>query len=48
MTSPRQTAAMVINNIPLLMRLLRTKFREKQTGDLSIVQFRTLVFLDAN
>jgi DNA-binding MarR family transcriptional regulator len=48
MTSPRQTAAMVIDNIPLLMRLLRTKFREKRTGDLSIVQFRTLIFVDAN
>jgi DNA-binding MarR family transcriptional regulator len=39
---------MVIDNIPLLMRLLRTKFREKRTGDLSIVQFRTLIFVDAN
>jgi len=47
-TSPRQTSALVMDNIPLLMRLLRTKFREKRTGDLSLVQFRTLACVDAN
>jgi DNA-binding MarR family transcriptional regulator len=46
--SPRQTAALVMDNIPLLMRLLRTKFREKRVGDLSMAQFRTLAFVDAN
>lgn len=48
MTSPRQTAALVVDNVPLLMRLLRTKFREKRVGDLSMAQFRTLAFIDAN
>ena len=48
MTSPRQTAALVMEDIPLLMRLLRTKFREKRVGDLSMAQFRTLAFVDAN
>jgi DNA-binding MarR family transcriptional regulator len=48
MTSPAQTAALVIENIPLLTRLLRTKFREKRVGDLSMAQFRTLAFVDIN
>ncbi len=48
MTSARQTAELVVDNIPLLMRLLRTKFREKRVGDLSMAQFRTLAFVDAN
>jgi len=48
MTSPAQTAASVMENVPLLMRLLRTKFREKRVGDLSMAQFRTLAFVDAN
>jgi hypothetical protein len=29
-TSPRQTAALVIDTVPLLMWLLRAKFREKR------------------
>jgi MarR family transcriptional regulator for hemolysin len=37
-----------MDTIPLLMRLLRTKFREKRVGDLSMVQFRTLAFVDTN
>ena len=37
-----------MDNIPLLMRLLRTKFREKRIGDLSMAQFRTLGFVDSN
>ena len=37
-----------MDNIPLLMRLLRTKFREKRIGDLSMAQFRTLGFVNAN
>lgn len=48
MTSPRQTAALVIDNVPLLMRILRAKFREKRSGELSMAQFRTLAFVDAN
>lgn len=48
MTSPRQTAALVMDNIPLLMHLLRTKFREKRVAELSMVQFRTLAFVDAH
>jgi DNA-binding MarR family transcriptional regulator len=47
-TSPRQTASLVIDSVPLLMRLLRTKFREKGVGELSVAQFRTLAFVDAN
>ncbi len=48
MTSPRETAALVIDNVPQLMRLLRTKLREKRSGQLSMAQFRTLAFVDAN
>ena len=47
MTSPHETAALVMDYIPLLMRLLRTKFREKRVADLSMAQFRTLAFIDA-
>ena len=48
MNSPQQTAVLVIDYIPQLMRLLRTKFREKRTDSLSMVQFRTLAFVEAN
>ena len=48
MASSSQTAELVMDNIPLLMRLLRTKFREKRVGDMSMAQFRTLAFIDAN
>ncbi len=48
MTSSRQTAALVMDVVPLLTRLMRKKFREKRIGDLSMAQFRTLAFLDAN
>ncbi len=48
MTSSRQTAALVMDIVPLLTRLMRKKFREKRVGDLSMAQFRTLAFLDAN
>jgi DNA-binding MarR family transcriptional regulator len=37
-----------MDNVPLLMRLLRTKFREKRVGDLTMAQFRTLAFVNAN
>ncbi len=47
MTSPQETAALIMEDIPFLMRLLRAKFREKRVGDLSMVQFRTLAFVDA-
>ncbi len=46
MTSPDRTAAVVMDNIPMLMRLLRLKFREKCAGDLSMVQFRTLAYVN--
>ncbi len=48
MTSPREAAALVIDSVPLLMRLLRIKFREKRSGELSMAEFRTLAFVDAN
>ncbi len=48
MTTSRETAALVIDNIPQLMRLLRTKLREKRSGELSMAQFRTLAFVDSN
>jgi DNA-binding MarR family transcriptional regulator len=46
--SARRTAAQVIDTIPLLMRLLRTKFREKRIAKLSVAEFRTLAFVNAN
>ncbi len=48
MSSPHQIASLIMEDIPLLMRLLRRKFREKRIGDLSMAQFRTLAFVDAN
>ena len=48
MTSPRETAALVIENVPQLMRLLRSKLREKRPGELTMAQFRTLAFVEAN
>jgi DNA-binding MarR family transcriptional regulator len=48
MSSPQQTAAIVMNNVPHLMRILRTKFREMHTGSMSMMQFRTLTFLNTN
>jgi DNA-binding MarR family transcriptional regulator len=36
-----------MDNIPLLMRVLRTKFREKRASELTMAQFRTLAFVDA-
>ncbi len=48
MTSARETAALVIDNVPQLMRLLRSKLREKRSGEISMAQFRTLAFVDAN
>jgi DNA-binding MarR family transcriptional regulator len=35
-----------MDNIPMMMRILRSKFREKYAGDLSVVQFRTLAFVN--
>jgi DNA-binding MarR family transcriptional regulator len=46
-TSPHDTAALVMDYVPLLMRVLRIKFREKHIDDLSMAQFRTLAFIDA-
>ncbi len=48
MPSSRQTAALVMDVVPLLTRLMRKKFREKRVGELSMAQFRTLAYLDAN
>jgi DNA-binding MarR family transcriptional regulator len=47
LTTPDQTAALVMDTIPMFMRILRAKFREKYAGDLSMVQFRTLAYVDA-
>ncbi len=46
MTSSHETAMLVLDNVPALMRLLRTKFREKKAGRLSMAQFHTLAFVD--
>jgi DNA-binding MarR family transcriptional regulator len=43
-----QTSALVMDIVPLLMRLMRNKFREKRMGELSMAQFRTLAFIDGN
>ncbi len=48
MATPRQTASLMIESVPLLMRLLRAKLREKRSGELSMAEFRTLAFVDAN
>ncbi len=48
MTSPQQTAALTMDVIPSLTRLIRSKFREKRVGDLTMVEFRTMAFINAN
>ncbi len=47
MTSARETAALVIDSLPQLTGLLRLKLREKRSGELSMAQFRTLAFVEA-
>jgi DNA-binding MarR family transcriptional regulator len=47
-TSPKQTAALTLEVIPSLTRLIRSKFREKRMGNLTMVEFRTMTFIDAN
>jgi DNA-binding MarR family transcriptional regulator len=47
-SSGRRTAALLIDTIPLLMRILRTKLREKRIGRLSVAEFRTLAFVNIN
>ena len=48
MTSARATSELVMEIVPALTRLMRTKFREKRVGELSMAGFRTLAFIDMN
>jgi hypothetical protein len=48
MGSPDQTATLTLDNTPLLMSVLRSKFRENLRCELSIAQFRTLTFVNTN
>ncbi len=43
--SPYQTAAQVLEVVPLVMRVLREQMRSHRTADLSVPEFRTLGFL---
>ena len=45
-TSADDVANEIMNVIPAVMRVIRSKFREQRAADLSVAQFRTLAFID--
>jgi DNA-binding MarR family transcriptional regulator len=46
--SPEQCAAEIVETVPLLMRIIRSKVRSQTTPELSIPQLRALAFLGRN
>ncbi len=45
-SSADDVANQIMNVIPAVMRLIRSKFREQRAAELSVAQFRTLAFID--
>ncbi len=45
---PRDTAALLIDVVPVIMRYIRNEMRSQRLRGLSVPQFRTLVFLSRN
>lgn len=45
-TSSEITANQMMEVIPVVMRVIRKKFRERRAADLSMAHFRTLAFID--
>ena len=43
-----ETSRQVLDTVPLVMRTIRTEFRNQRSGDLSVPQFRTLAFINGN
>ena len=42
------TVLQVIEVIPLIMRTIRIKFRERRTGNINVAQFRVMAYLNNN
>ena len=43
-----ETARQVLDTIPLVMRTIRTEFRNQRSNDLSVPQFRALAYINSN
>lgn len=48
MTSPDQCARQVLETIPMVMRPIRREMRSHRGSDLSVPQFRVLIYLNRN
>jgi len=48
LTSPNDCAREVLDVVPLVMRSIRAEIRRNRRNDLSVPQFRTLIFLNRN
>jgi len=46
--APLDTVQQVIEVIPLIMRTIRVKFRERRKASINVAQFRVLAFLNNN
>ncbi len=42
------TAQQVLDVVPIIMRVIRSKFRSQRSRDLSVAQFRTLAYIKNN
>jgi len=47
-SSPESCASEILDTVPLLMRIIRSKVRSQTTPELSVPQFRALAFLGRN
>ncbi len=45
-SSPAECARQVLEEVPLIMHAIRTEMRRQRSSDLSVPQFRVLVFLN--
>lgn len=46
--SAENCAAELMDTVPMVMRFIRTEMRKQRGAELSVPQFRTLVFIDRN
>jgi DNA-binding MarR family transcriptional regulator len=46
--SPNECAGLVLQVVPMMMRAIRMEMRTHRGGDLSVPQFRVLIFLSRN
>lgn len=47
-TSPEMIAREILDVVPMIMRTIRTEMRSRRTAELTIPQFRALLFLNRN